>query len=231
MTNYLTIYRSPNFNGHEKYVYSDEIESQYNRQKRDHALKEIGLKRKGKPHEIFSWKNPAHVQVYLYFVMGKCISVAAIMQADDYHWIIYIEDSSSIPEIPLDNKYVDLDEKTVERNSYYYKPYVVYKSTDFYCKESLVACIYSNQIEYFCCNPEKCRHALEELGLVKKDSYKYFSWKDPNQVQAYLSILLGKCIFVTAIMQACDYGDGYPYWMIYIQDSRDAECFEGMYLD
>ncbi len=232
------VYKSPDFDGQGRILLSDEVECQYDRKKQNHILREIGLKRKGKTPEVFSWKNPVHVQTYLSLLMGECIRVTAIIQDLNYpdscpRCIIYIANpySISIPEIIPGNEYVDLDGTTVTRiSSYYYKPIVIYKDPHFN-KEQLVACFYSNGIEYlYCSRKREC--VLKELGLKSYGgSYtERFSWDNPSHVQAYLSVLMGKCIFVTAIMKACDYGDGYPYWMIYIQDAQDADC-DGEFFD
>lgn len=234
------VYKSPDFDGYGRFLFSDEVERQYDLKKKNHVLSEIGLKREGEPYEIFSWTNPAHVQVYLSLLMGKCIRVTAIIQDLNYpdscpRWIVYIANpySISIPEIIPGSEYVDLDDNPVTPiHSHYYKPVVIYKDPHFN-KETLVACFYSNRIEYLYCNrKESSECALKELGLRSYGgSYtERFSWRNPAHLQAYLSVLIGKCIFVTAIMEACDYGNGYPYWMIYIQDAQDADC-DGEFFD
>ncbi len=111
------------------------------------------------------------------------------------------------------NKYLDLEGNVVERDPdsfpYSYDPYVIYKSPEHkkddicYYHDRIVQCYYTN---------EEIESAKKSLGI------EYVHWKDPLEVGKFLSILMSKQLIVTAITEGANYGTGYPYWIIYVQD-------------
>lgn len=114
-----------------------------------------------------------------------------------------------------ETKYCDLEGNIVENNPmeypYSYDPYVIYKSSDykptdvpFHCWEVM----YSIK--------EEVDKALNQMGLKRfGPSWEHLSWEVPQQVERFMGILMKQNITCTAIVKCC-YGDGNPYWIVYL---------------
>lgn len=118
-----------------------------------------------------------------------------------------------------ERKYRDLEGNIVERNPkehpYSYDPYVLYKSPDY---KKTDCSYYSDRVMHCCFEKAEIDNALNQMGLKSYGaSWETMSWKNPEQVECFMSILLKKKVKCTAIMEGCNYGNGYPYWLVYIQ--------------
>lgn len=118
------------------------------------------------------------------------------------------------------SNYRDLEGNIVKRNReeypYSYEPYVIYKNSDF--KKTDTA-YYSDRVEHCYFTNDEIENALIQLGLQRYgSSCERMSWKNENHVTRLMSILLKKDVKCTAILEGCNYGNGYPYWLVYIQD-------------
>lgn len=124
-------------------------------------------------------------------------------------------------EISYDEtKYLDLQGNIVERNPiehpYQYDPYVIYKDSDFDGTENSY---YSDRVMHCYFEKQEINDALDQMGLKPYGpSWETMSWKNPDQVGRFLSILLKKHMRCTAIMEGCNYANGYPYWIAYMQE-------------
>lgn len=119
-----------------------------------------------------------------------------------------------------EEKYIDLKGNIVERNPvefpYTYEPYVIYKSPDY--RENDCA-YYSDRVMHCYFNEDEIVNALSQMGLKPYGAeWERMSWKNPRHVEDFMSILLKKKVKCTAIMEGCNYGNGYPYWLAYIQE-------------
>lgn len=118
-----------------------------------------------------------------------------------------------------ETKYRDLEGNIVERNPieypFSYEPYVLFKSLD-YQKTDREFC--SDLVEHFNFTEQEIDSALNQMGFKNSGtSEKRISWKNPQQVERLMSILLKKNVKCTAIMEVCNCDHGYPYWIVYIQ--------------
>lgn len=120
-----------------------------------------------------------------------------------------------------DSEYVDLNGNIVKRNRieypYSYDPYVIYKGSDFHKTDTPY---YSDRIEHCYFTAEEFENALSQAGLKRYGASwesDRMSWKNSDHVTRLMSILLKKDVKCTAILEGCNYGNGYPYWLVYIR--------------
>ena len=122
----------------------------------------------------------------------------------------------------MQSQYLDVKGNPVKRTRdkfpYSYDPYVIYQRPEF--KESDLT-FYSDRVEHCYFTREEQDKALEKMGLKRYGgSWERFSWKNPSQVQEYLSILMNKPILVTAITEGANHATGYEYWIVYVQEVK-----------
>lgn len=56
------------------------------------------------------------------------------------------------------------------------------------------------------------------MGLKRYGAaWERLSWKDAEQVETFMSILLKEKVKCTAIMEGCNFCNGCIYWIVYIQ--------------
>lgn len=92
---------------------------------------------------------------------------------------------------------------------------MIYKDANFQKTDSPY---YSDRIEYCYFSNEEFEKALCQIGLKRYgESMKRMSWKNHYNIKSLMSILLKKDVKCTAILEGCNYGNGYPYWIFYIQ--------------
>lgn len=124
----------------------------------------------------------------------------------------------------MQKRYLDIEgnfvKKTQDEFPYSYDPYVIYYS-HYFEKSDLV--FLSDKINGSCyASPFYNRivrcNALEKMGLKEfGTSFERISWRNPLQVQKYLSILMKKPVYVTAITEGAYGRNGNPYWIIYVK--------------
>lgn len=110
--------------------------------------------------------------------------------------------------------YVDLEGNPVKRNKqddpYGYDPYVVWE--DNYQK-GRANVVYSDRL--FQWDAEKYNKFSKEIW----DNHgQYFTNREPEEIEKFLSLYLERDIKLTAIMEGCNVSNGYPYWIFYFED-------------
>lgn len=118
-----------------------------------------------------------------------------------------------------EEKYLDLKGNIVKRNPveypYSYNPYVIYKADDY--KESDLP-YYNDRVIDSYYTSQEIDNALSQMGLKRYGAHwERLSWTNPEQIGRFMSILMKKNVICTAIMQGCNYGNGNPYWLVYIR--------------
>lgn len=112
-------------------------------------------------------------------------------------------------------RYFDLDGNPIERNPekypYSYEPYVQWIG-DF--KREKSTSVYSDRLMQWDYEKYK-RCCMETWG--KETSY--FRNGNPKYVEKFLSLYFGKKIILTAIMEGCNYYNGYPYWLLFYEEN------------
>lgn len=111
--------------------------------------------------------------------------------------------------IVTDYTYVDLNgnpvKRTKEEYPYNYDSYVVWKG-DY--TENTDGCVYSDRL--FQWDWEKYNRCCEE---VWGNQGQYFNNRMPEDIEKFLSLYIGKKIKLTAIMEGCNWSNGYPVWV------------------
>jgi len=106
--------------------------------------------------------------------------------------------------------FVDLNGKPVARDKYQYPysydPYVTFKG-EYLENDSAV---YSDRLMQW--NFSKFEESCKK---VFGDERQYFDNRIPKDVETFLSMYLNKNVKLTAIMQGCNVGNGYPYWIFF----------------
>lgn len=114
-----------------------------------------------------------------------------------------------------ETKYRDLNGNIVKvnpiENPYSYDTYVIYKSP-FFRKTDTEYCFGSGPD-----NSIKTVNALNKMGLKLYGAfYEKLCCENPQQVETFLNIIMGKSVKCTAITKGC-YGDGNPCYTAYVQ--------------
>ena len=114
-----------------------------------------------------------------------------------------------------ETKYRDLDGNIVRINHmekpYSYDTYVIYKSP-FFKKTDTEYCFGSGP-----CGSDENVNALSQMGLkLYGAAYERLCCENHQQVETFLSIIMGRKVKCTAITKGC-YGDGHPRYTAYIQ--------------
>ena len=112
--------------------------------------------------------------------------------------------------------YVDITGSPVERDPlrypYSYDPYVIYMADDFNPETDFGE--YSDRIMNGFYSEQEISKARRQ---VTNDPNRNISWKDPEQVSKFMTILMRKSVKCTAIIQECNRSSGYPYWCVYLR--------------
>lgn len=108
---------------------------------------------------------------------------------------------------------VDLNGRPVERTKeeypYSYDPYVVWE--DNYNKTN--ECIFSDRLVQWDYNKfNKC------CKKIWNNDSQYFDDRLPKDIEKFLKLYLNKQIKLTAIMEACNCSNGFPYWIFYYKN-------------
>lgn len=111
------------------------------------------------------------------------------------------------------NKYFDLDGKPTERTPdkypYSYEPYVQWKGEFDGQKASSYFSDRLRQWDY-----KKFDECCEKVWGEKME---YFQNGNPKYIEKFLSLYFERKTKLTAILEGCNYGNGYPYWIFYCE--------------
>lgn len=114
--------------------------------------------------------------------------------------------------------YLDLNGNPIKRTPseypYSYDEYVLYKSPDFKQTDTMV---YSDRLLQW--NWQAFEKAVSEVWPETPHS-QYFSGKKPQDINRFLNLYLGKEVKLTAVLQGCNWGNGYPYWIFAYRDEE-----------
>lgn len=107
--------------------------------------------------------------------------------------------------------YLDLSGRPVERtpqsHPYSYSEYVLYKSEKFEQKDHMV--YHDRMLQW---DSVAFSKAVREVWPDKPHS-QMFSGKKPSDINRFLNLYFGKEVVLTAVLQGCNVGDGFPYWV------------------
>lgn len=109
--------------------------------------------------------------------------------------------------------YVDMNGFPVERPKtqypYSYDPFRIYKRN----WDSNDEVVYSDRL--FQWDSEKYERLTKE---VFGNSGQYFTNRYPEEIEQFLQRYFNRRILLTGIMEGCNVGNGYPYWIFYYKD-------------
>jgi hypothetical protein len=107
----------------------------------------------------------------------------------------------------IDYPYIGIDGKPVTRTKneypYSYDPFVVWE--DNHGKSSVV---YSDRLYQW--DYEKYNKCCQK---VWNNEGQYFSQRQPQDIEKFLTLYFNKPIKLTLIMEGCNVSNGYPYWI------------------
>lgn len=112
----------------------------------------------------------------------------------------------------LEPRYVDIHgnkvEKTPYSHPYNYDEFVVWKSKNF--NPSTDFGVYSDRLMQW--DMEKYNKCCRE---VFSNEAQMFQNRKPEDIEKFLSLYLEEKIILTAVVQACHWLSGFPYWVFY----------------
>lgn len=123
-------------------------------------------------------------------------------------------DPNEIPITGLHGMNMELDingnrvAKSKFNNPYDYSPFRIFVRNHKNSDEV----VYSDRLRQW--NSERYRELLSKWFGNTSDN---FSNRYPEQIQKFLSDYFEKRILLTGIEQACNVGNGYPYWIFYFR--------------
>lgn len=121
----------------------------------------------------------------------------------------------------MDGVYLDLAGRPIQRtpltHPYSYEAFVLYKSKDYKETDSQV---YSDRLLEW--DSLAFKAAVREVWPEKPES-QMFNGKKAIDIQHFLSLYFRKNVKLTAIMQGCNVGNGYPYWLFAYRDIKVEE--------
>lgn len=107
--------------------------------------------------------------------------------------------------------YLDLSGRPVERtpwsHPYSYSEYVIYKSKRFKQTDHMV---YHDRLLQW--NNIAFSKAVREVWPDEPHS-QMFGGKNPADINRFLNLYFGKDVELTAVLQGCNIGNGFPYWV------------------
>lgn len=116
--------------------------------------------------------------------------------------------------------YLDLNGKPVERtpwsHPYSYDDFVIYKNEDFDPMDSMV--YHDRMLQW---DREAFGKAASEVWPNAPGS-QMFSGRKPEDINRFLNLYFGKEVRLTAVLQGCNVGNGFPYW-IFAYKEQDPE--------
>ena len=123
-------------------------------------------------------------------------------------------------------RFVDINGIPVQRDPisfpYSFDPYVLYKSKDFNPTDLSA---YSDRVERFSFTVKETdkegeiyEREIDFAELISQyGSTNRFYWTNPEQVSLVMSLVMGKQVQCTAILEGCNVATGYPFWLVYVK--------------
>ena len=121
----------------------------------------------------------------------------------------------------FEHLYMDLNgnpvKKTPRTHPYSYDDYVLYKSEDFDPMDSMV---YHDRMMQW---------DREAFGKATREVWPKGSWsngfagKTAEDINRFLNLYFGKEVKLTAVLQGCNFGNGFPYWVFAYKKLKSAE--------
>lgn len=107
--------------------------------------------------------------------------------------------------------YLDLSGKPIKRtprtHPYSYDDFVLYKSEDFDPMDSMV--YHDRMLQW---DREAFGKAASEVWPDKSHSQMFYG-REPADINRFLNLYFGKEVKLTAVLQGCNVGNGFPYWI------------------
>ena len=99
---------------------------------------------------------------------------------------------------------------------------MLYKSKDFNPTDLSA---YSDRVERFSFTVKETdkereidfSELISQINLRTYGSSNRFYWTNPEQVSQVMTLVMGKTVQCTAILEGCNVATGYPYWVVYVQ--------------
>lgn len=118
--------------------------------------------------------------------------------------------------------YLNLNGRPVERtpmtHPYSYDEFVIFKSKRF---EKTDCMVYHDRMMQW--SGSAFSKAVREVWPDKPHS-QMFSGKKPEDINRFLNLYFGKEVELTAVLQGCNVGNGFPYWIFaYKELEREGE--------
>lgn len=117
--------------------------------------------------------------------------------------------------------YLDLNGEPVKRtprtHPYSYDEFVLYKSDDFDQMDSMV--YHDRMLQW---DREAFGKAASEVW-PKAPGSQMFSGKSPEDINRFLNLYFGTEVTLTAVLQGCNAGNGFPYWIFAYKEQGSEE--------
>lgn len=119
--------------------------------------------------------------------------------------------------------YLDLNGRPVKRtpasHPYSYDEFVIFKSERF---EKTDCMVYHDRMMQW--SGSAFSKAIREVWPDKPHS-QMFNGKKPADINRFLNLYFGKKVELTAVLQGCNVGNGFPYWIFAYKelDREEAE--------
>ena len=114
----------------------------------------------------------------------------------------------------IKHRYMDLQGNPIKRtptsHPYNYDEYVIWKDANF--NVDICDVVYSDRLYQW--DSQKYNMCSQE---VFQNQGQYFSKREPNKIEKFLSLYFGKSIKLKAITQGCNQATGYPYWVFFYE--------------
>lgn len=117
--------------------------------------------------------------------------------------------------------YLDLDGKPIERtpetHPYSYQEFVVHKSQSFKKTDNMV---YHDRLLQW--NRKAFSDAVREVWPEMPESQMFYG-KKPEDIERFLSLYFGEEVNLTAVLQGCNVGNGFPYWVFAYTEKEEQK--------
>lgn len=118
--------------------------------------------------------------------------------------------------------YCDLEGKPVKKtprsHPYSYDEFVLFKSEEF---DQMDCMVYSDRMLQW--DRKTFSKAVREVWPDKPEG-QMFSGKKPEDINRFLCLYFGKEVRLTAVLQGCNVGNGYPYWIFAYKEMEQRSC-------
>lgn len=117
--------------------------------------------------------------------------------------------------------YLGLDGKPIKKtprsHPYSYDEFVIYKSKDFKPTDCMV--YHDRMLQW---NRQKFGDAVREVW-PKTPGSQMFSGRTPEDINKFLNLYFGKEVKLTAVLQGCNVGNGFPYWIFAYTEEEEEK--------